>query len=699
MLEKAKWIYNPCCNPQTAPVFKKTFTLGAFSTAKIAVCGVGFYVLLVNGERVSDELLTPPFTAYDKKLLYQVYDLSDRLVVGENTVEITCGNGWFNELESTSWDFDHAAWKATPRAICEIEVDGKTALVTDSSWQTAESKTVFNSLRCGETYDARKEIKDYESACIARAPGGILLPQEMPPVRLKGLYEGKEIFPHVFDFGRSIAGNVELRVRGKKGRVLELQYSERLRDDYTPDNDAIRASSHVMSNRFACDTYILKGEGEEVWHGNFSFQGFRYVTIEWLPADVEIISLTARDMHTDLQEIGGYVCDNPRINQLHAAVLRSTLTNYMHIPTDCPHREKNGWTADAMLSSYQTLYNFDMKAAYLKWLDDLVDTQRPNGAVSCIAPTSVWGYQWGSGITWDVPLFVMPWNIYLFTGDKDVLARYREPMRKYLSFLDTQADDDIFTIGLGDWCAPVATPVIDTRAILTCYAKKAYDIYAAVSAIFGDAQEEARAKKRSAEIRAAFQKEFVGKHHDAQTYYAALVYFDFVDDKQAAADKLARVVQAADGRINAGIFGALIVPEVLRDYGYFDLAWEMITKEGYPSWFYMLDKCSGTLAEYWECSKSLDHHMFSTVDAFIHGSLSGLRTSEASAGFERVCLKPYFPKGMNEFSAHYTIRGEKLEISWDKDAYRVLLPENIEATAEIGGKTYRLKAGENRIDL
>ena len=696
MFERAKWIENSGCQSERAPVFRKTFHIQEFGKVEIAICGLGFYVLEINGKRVSEELLTPPFTAYDKRVLYQVYDITECVNSGENMIEVTCGNGWFNQQEPDGWDFQYAVWKAAPQMICQVNVDGKSYLVSDSSWKTANSKTVFNSHRLGETYNAMVEVKDFRPVSIAKGPGGVLERQTIPPVKLQGFYEGKEVFPYIYDFGESITGNVEIRVQGCPGDYVTILYSERLRDDGSVDREEVK--KHVFSKRFAQDDYILNGQGEEIWHGEFSFHGFRYVQLQH-SSTTKILSVTARDMHTELARKGDYSCDNVNVNRLHKASVRAMLTNYVHIPMDCPHREKNGWTADAMLSSFQALYNLDMKEAYRKWLDDIVDCQKANGQIPCIAPTSLWGYKWGSGVTWDAALFVLPWNIYRFTGDISIIERFYPAMEKYLGFLQTQSDNDIFTIGLGDWCAPMKTVTCDTSALLTCYAKHVFDLFAKMSELLGFDEKKVYAKKRAAEIRTAFQNEFVGKHVPCQTYYAALIYFDMVDEKEQVAEQLAQLVKQDKGHIVAGIFGAYLVPMVLRDYGYFELAWDMVCKEDYPGWIYLMNKCHGAMGEQWLGGESLDHHMFTTVDAFIQESLSGLSMYASEAGFKQVHLKPHFPKDLEEFSFWHQLEEGKMEISWDKESYYVALPDGTSGTVNLKGQTYNLSAGENKFLL
>ena len=695
MFEKAKWITARNWDGKSAPVFVRTFRAAGGSDARLAVCGLGFYRLMVNGRAPDDRLLDPPFTAYDKRVLYQIHDISDCLTTGENRIEITLGRGWFCQEEADAWQFEHAAWKASPRMICQLMLDGENALVSDTSWQTANGPTVYNSLRVGEHYDAGVHPTDYTPAMVTQGPGGILKEQKMPPVRLCETRPGKEIGYCLYDFGCNLTGNAEITVCGRAGDEVVIQYAERIRSDGSLDRRDI--SHHTYTERFAEDRYYLGGDGIETWHGSFSFHGFRYARL-YYPRTTELLSVVARGFHTDLRETGSYKTSDARLNRLHDAVVRSTLTNYIHIPTDCPHREKNGWTADAMLSSFQTLYNFDMTASYLKWLDDITDCQRPNGQIPCIVPTSLWGYGWGSGITWDSALFILPYNLYRFTGDLSILRRYYPAMRRYIAFLETQADDDIFRIGLGEWCAPEEAPECDDAAVLTCFAKHVFDLYGEIARLTGDRETAVYAQKRASEIRLSFGRRFAGKCPDSQTFHALQIAFSMTDDIKGETEALVRAVHLAGDHIMAGIFGAKYVPEVLRDQGHFDLAWKLITQDDYPGWFYMMRLCSGTLGEEWSGRASQNHHMFSAVDGFLHASLSGLRPDCADAGFTRFCLKPFFPAGLERFSAHYLLGGRKIGITWDADTYTVTLPEDMPAGAAsvcLDGKETPLCGGEN----
>lgn len=695
MFEQAKWIESPCCRQEATPVFYKTFNVSDVADARLYICGLGFYVAKINGKPITQDVLTPALSAYDKTVYYNVYDVTTLLSDGENILEVTLGNGLYNVLEADAWQFEKAVWKGSPKMICELTVNDVIALVSDSSWLTYEGKTTYNSFRCGETFDSSKELLPPVNAVHAKNPYGVLKEQTAPPVRLYETVTPVKNDFNIYDFAKNMTGNVEITAEGNRGDEIVIVYSERVRDDGTLDRENI--SKHVYNERFATDKFFLSGDGVQTWHGDFSYHGFRYVKL-YFPDTTHVKSIVGRNVSTRLKRAGDYKTNNENVNLIHSATINSTLTNFVHVPTDCPHREKNGWTADAMTSSFQTVLNFDIKDAYIHFLDVMTDCQKPSGVVPCIVPTSLWGYDFGSGVTWDSALFVIPYNLYKTSGNADILKRYYEPMKKYIAYLDTQHENDIFTKGLGDWCPPEGIKPVDDKAVLTCFAKGVYDIVAKIAGLFGDETSAEHAKKRSDAVKKAFCDKFLQSPIPSQTFYASLVFFDMVNDKAHYADLLKDEVEKADGHITAGIFGAYIVPVVLRDYGYADCALKAVTKKDYPGWIYMINKCSGSLGENWAGADSRNHHMFSSIDAFIFTTLTGAIFDFDSATNKTLTLRPYLSESINVFEAHTTVYGKKITVSRNKDMFSVTLPEDFSARLELFGK-HELHPGKNIFKL
>ena len=692
---KAQWINFAGCPGHAAPVFRRRFHLpSSVKAAQIRICGLGFYVMAINGRRVGDEIMQPAFTAYDKRVLYNVYNVSEYVAQGLNEIEVTLGNGWYNEMQASAWQFEHAVWQAQPKMIAELYIDGELFLVSDASWECARSGTVFNSLRCGETFDGGYRIEGWEQASIAPAPGGVMEEQRIPPIRVRSVIEPVSIIPGplptVYDFGVNLSGNVEIKVTGKKGNKVAIQYFELLRATGTPDLE--RYKQHVYDERFQCDEYILSGQGTEVWHSEFSYNGFRYARVY---GDYETIEVVARCFHTDLPDAGGLVCDNPHIAKIQEAVRRSTLTNFHHFPTDCPHREKNGWTGDAHLSCEQALFNFAMQDAYVKWLDDLVDCQRPNGRIPCIAPTSSWGYDHMlCGPAWDAALFVIPWQLYRYTGQTDYLQRYYEPMEKYLGYLRSILDHGICRIGLGDWSAPAGAPECPTAALLTAYSFYMADLFARISGILHKEENQRQASGLAGEIREAFLREYGGLQTDSQLFYAMLLYFGLAEDVPQTLNHLIRTVDNADCHIMGGIFCAKMLLDVLTDHGHVELAYKIASRRDFPGWGYMTDLCAGTLGENWYGGSSMNHHMFSEIGAWYYKALAGFRIDDCHPGFRRFRLAPHIPADVQEFRAWHQTPYGRLEILWDPETIRIILPEGVSTIFVFEGVTKELASGE-----
>ncbi|MDF2926945.1 MAG: alpha-rhamnosidase [Paenibacillaceae bacterium] len=651
-------------------------------------------MLKVNGRRVGDDMMQPAFTAYDKTVLYNIYNISRYLDEGTNEMEVTLGNGWYNEMQPSAWQFEHAAWRAQPKMTAEVYIDEELFIVSDSSWECARSGIIFNSLRCGETFDGGYQIDGWRQASIAPAPGGVMKEQRIPPVRVRSLIEPVAVIPGplpvIYDFGVNLSGNVEIKVTGKKGSKATIQYFELLRTTRTPDLE--RYKQHVYDDRFQRDEYILSGQGIEIWHSEFSYNGFRYARVY---GEYETIEVVARCFHTDLPDAGGLRCDNPHITKIHEAVRRSTLTNFHHIPTDCPHREKNGWTGDAHLSCEQALFNFDMKQAYVKWMDDIADCQRPNGRIPCIAPTSSWGYDHMlCGPAWDAVLFVIPWQLYRYTGRTEYIQMYYEPMERYIGYLQSILDHGICRIGLGDWSVPVDAPECPTASLLTAYSFYIADLFGRISGVLHKEENRRQACRLADEIKASFLREYGKLQTDSQLFYAMMLYFGLAEDVSQPLDHLIRTVEKADYHIMGGIFCSKMLLDALTDNGHFDVAYKIASQRDFPGWGYMTDLCAGTLGENWYGGSSMNHHMFSEIGAWYYKALAGFNIDDCSPGFKHIRLTPHIPRDVHEFCAwHHTPYG-RLEISWDKEHIRLILPEGVAATLVYEGITQELASGE-----
>jgi alpha-L-rhamnosidase len=407
-------------------------------SARVYIATAGLYVLSIDGRRVGDHVLDPMYTRFDRRNLYVTYDVTDFITLGGNAVGVMVGNGWYNLQSTAVWYFDKAPWRGRPAFCLDLRItyaDGSTETISSGKdWKTALSLVVFNSIYTGEHVDHRLEIPHWDEpsfvdtgwkrVMFTGAPSQHIVAEAMAPIRISDTIVTANLrrfndTDYVFDLGRNIAGVSQISLNGPAGTMLRLKHGERLYPDGHVDQSNIDVHYRPMDDLdpFQTDIYILKGERKESFQPRFNYKGFQYVEVtSSQPVTLDKSSLVGYFMHSDVQPVGWVHCSNPIINQIWAATNNSYLSNLFGYPTDCPQREKNGWTGDAQIAVETGLYNFDAITVYEKWLADLQDEQQPNGVLPSIVPSSGWGYEWGNGPDWTSAIAIIPWNVYLFMG-------------------------------------------------------------------------------------------------------------------------------------------------------------------------------------------------------------------------------------------------------------------------------------------
>jgi len=699
-----QWISGDTDSPdKAAPILEKSFELKSKpSSASLSVAFAGWGEVMVNGEKVGSDVLSPVTCQPDKRLSSVSFDVAGRLRPGRNTIGILLGNGWFNAFTKTSWGFSEAPWVSGPKARGSLVVDGAVVLETDGSWRAFDSPVVFNSLRNGERYDARLEggRRNERPAKVEKySPWGAVSPEDAAPCREFDVFEPQRTLTApdgctVYDFGANISGWCEIEVEGESGAVVSIDYDESIKEDnsllgyvavYIKERGDTRPVQH--------DEYVLAGRsGGERWHPRFTYHGFRYAKVS-VSGRAAVKSIRARFVHSAFPEAGSLQVSDETFAALQSSTLRSYLSNFVGIPTDCPHREKNGWTGDTQLAMETGLWNFDARAGYVHFLRMMLDAQLPNGAVPCILPCSPkFGYFWGSGPAWDAVLFEVPWQIYRFYGD-DLAAREAYPaMKRYLAFLDGKADaDGLVEYGLGDWCPPGDVKVAPLRLTDSAYAYSFNRQAAFWAARFGDGEAAAAFGARAEAIAKAFNKAFYrgdGVYGDGgQTSLAAPLYFDGLcerGEKEKTVRRLVEAVRARKHLAGFGILGAKWVPRVLAANGHADDAWKLVTQKEMPGWAHWLQFGDGTLREKWDDSCSHNHIMFGDISAWAYEYVAGIVPLEP--GFRKVAFRPNFVKGVESFSArHMTPHGE-IKASWKIVDGKPVFEYSVPPGVEVAGK-------------
>ncbi|MCL2839080.1 MAG: glycoside hydrolase family 78 protein [Oscillospiraceae bacterium] len=709
MFENARWISKkydsyPEYN-EPAPILRKVFTLdGSVKSVKLNICGLGQAEVYINNRKVTDDVLITPISKYDARVYYNVYDVTALLQNGKNVIAVMLGNGWYNYV-TDNIVFRNAGWRHHPKMIAELNIgtaNGDMQINSDTSWKTKLGPLVFNGTRAGEIYDARLEIPrfadastaddDWDNAVIAKSPGGILEENIYTPIRVVKTLQSTMIGKNVYDIGQNISGWARIFVKGKRGAEIQLTFAERLRENGSLDNDEINRCNE--DGFIHLDKYILKGEGEETWEPRFMYHGFRYVEVS---GEFDEFRLEGRVLYNDFKTIGSFECSDDILNKIHTATVWATLTNFVSIPTDCPHREQNGWTGDVAISCEEALMNFDIANGYKKWLKDFKDVQRLNGQLPGIIPTPSWSYNWGSGPAWDAALILIPYQIYKYTGDKSAIAQMWENMKLYMKFIESMADDSIVEFGLGDWLAPKGTNGCPVSITDTAY----FYVFARTMTECAEIMEEDGAgfAELSEIIREKFRAKFMTggiMNHQSQTAQACAIYQGLVnaDEMPAAVGKLLELLEEKNGHIDCGILGAKYIFSALSDHGHADVIYDMVTKPDMPSYAYWINNGMTTLCENWDMSESLNHHMFGEVDLWFYRHLAGIRP--AKYGFDKVIIKPSFVPQLDWVRAsHNGISAEWKRLSGGAIEVKVTLPNGVSGELHTGDEVVELRSGEN----
>ena len=640
------------------PLLRTTFTVEKpVRRATLQSSGLGCHEAYCNGTKVGDAVLGPAMTQYDKTVPYVEHDVTSLLKPGRNALGVMLGHGWFAETVKTAWNFDHSPWKDRPKLLLTLRLDyedGTSATIrSDASWKAAYGPVLADAFMNGEVYDARVEQPGWAtpefddsawgSAEVMKPPAGKPRREAMAPMRVtQTLPAVKLTEPRpglwLYDFGENIAGWTRIRVRGPAGTEIRLRFGEQLREGRI-DREL---GGLIWSGWFQQDRYVLRGnDAIEEWEPRFTYHGFRYVEVEGWPGTPELASVEARFVHTDFPSAGSFECSDPLLNAIHAAVRRSYRGNFHGFPTDCPTREKKGWTGDAHLACGQAMFNFDNAAGYRKWMGDFIDVQDKDGRLKNVCPTAGWG---GEASDWNVAAVVIPWTVYEFTGDRTIVAASYPMMKKWVDFHARQAPDFIIKDGVSDWSpAKTRTPKEITS---TCFYHAAVERLARMADMLGKTADAAAYRTLAASVREAFVREFVKPDgtvgEGSQSAQACALHFGLLPEhlRKPAADTLSAAVTAANDHVDVGILGSKALFRVLSDHGHHEQALRVVQQKTAPGYGWMIEKGCTTLTEDWWGGGSLNHIMFGDIGAWFYEYLAGIRPDPDKPGFEHFFLQP-----------------------------------------------------------
>lgn len=706
-----------------APYFRKSFNVDdAPDSAEILICGLGFYELFVNGEKITKGYLAPYISNSDHICYYDKYDIKKYLNKGENVIGVILGDG--HQVGKTwVWKFKDNIMNSAPQLALTVEIKNGDNVVSFEAdeFVCKQGPILFNDLRSGVFYDARleedgwnmpgfKEEGWHKPICGVYKPRGyaklceaepIKVYKELKPVSIKkGELEPyqptqasdsvkEELLAnafetgaersggYIYDFGENNAGTLRLKIKGERGQKVSLQCAEQYRGDKLCYNN-INFYPDGFSQR---DIYYLKGEGEEVFEPMFTYHGFRYVYVSGITEEQATEDLlTYLVMSSDLENRGSFECSDKVANRIYDMGRRSDISNFYYFPTDCPHREKNGWTGDAATSAEHMIMTIGAENSWREWLNNIRATQKDNGSLPGIVPTGDWGYEWGNGPAWDRVIFYLPFYAYKFRGDTDIVSENANAMLRYLEYVSRRRDDKgIVAIGLGDWVpvnrndggrhSEAALGFTDSVMVLDM-CRKGVEMFDAV----GLSLHKQFAEKLGAEMLEAIRREYIDfdtyiVDDRYQTTQAMAIFYDVFreEEKQKAFDVLMDIIREDNCSVTSGYLGLRVIFHVLSMFGEDELAYNMITKPEFPSYGYWEAKGETTFLEdftyyedYYGISKN--HHFLGDVENWFMSRVGGINVKD----YNTVVVKPCFIEKLDWCRTSHKMKNGEIEVFWQR---------------------------------
>jgi len=745
---KAKWISlaAPEDSTQPSPMFRKQFaTKKKIATATAYISAHGLYEAHINGERVGQDYLTPGWTAYQKRLQYQAYDVTNLLKNGANAIGVTLGNGWWRG--NIGWAHVNGFYGSDISLLFQLEIEyadgSRETIGSDGNWKYSTDGPIrYSEIYHGETYDARLEqlgwslpgFNDtkWSKVAVKDFSKENLIGTYNEPIRKHEIFKPIKIFRTpkgelVADFGQNLVGWVELKAKGKSGDRVVLQFAEVLDKHGNFYTDNLRAAR-------CTDTWILKGGGEEQFEPHFTFHGFRYAKVSTYakasadeigyPGELKPENIIAVALYSAMRPAGNFTCSDPLVNQLQQNIQWGQRGNFLDVPTDCPQRdERLGWTGDAQAFSRTATFNFDTHNFFAKWLKDVAADQQPDGMVPWVIP-NVLRPRNGASAGWADAATIIPWNMWLAYGDRRILEDQYPSMKAWVEYMRAQSKNDLWNTGehFGDWLFYSRADDNDGRSAITdkyliaqCFYVHSTQLLLNAAQVLGKKDEVAAYSELLKKIKTAYLNEYVTPNgrplSPTQTAYVLALQFDMLPENQReqAAKNLAENIKRYNNHLTTGFLGTPYLCHVLTRFGYNDLAYTLLNQKTYPSWLYPVTMGATTIWERWDgirpdssfqaiTMNSFNHYAYGAIGDWMYRVMAGLDADEP--GYKSLLIKPHPGGGFAEASATLQTLYGTASSKWQRDektltldveippntTATILVPSSDAATITEGGK-------------
>ncbi|MDR2037106.1 MAG: glycoside hydrolase family 78 protein [Bacteroidales bacterium] len=754
--------------------------------ARIYSSSLGMYDLFVNGERVGRKMengsviydeLKPGWTHYLKTVFYTTYDITDQLKKGENAIGAIVTSGWISGAIAHN-RYGNPDLGFIAKIMVKYSDGSSDTFVTNTeTWVSSNQSAIRKAdIYHGEHYDARMESNwnspgyddsGWQKTGINTFFKGNITAFIAPPVQIReemnqtpktttiydgitqtgstfgevnviNKLEGKSIInlkkgeTAIIDFGQNIVGWIHFKVKGESGTKMRARFSEMLNDsgDRKRGNDNAKGTLYLENLRSAQATlfYTLKGEkAGEKYRPSMTFFGFRYCEIT-APQDIIIEEIIAEVVGTVAEEESKLTTCNKSVNQLYSNIIWGQRGNFVSVPTDCPQRdERLGWTGDTQVFCRTAAYNSNVNSFFHKWMGDMRDSQRADGAYPDVAPEPYFG-AWGTA-GWADAGIIVPWTIYQMYDDKAIIEENYASMEKYMDFLASQKDDKYLyngpTLNYGDWLAYEQT---DRRYLSVCYYANDALLMAEMASALGKTQDVDKYNTLYDNIKKEFQGRYIEEDgtlkQKTQTAYLLALKFDLFPTEQAQKDALDFLLKkiADNGyRLSTGFLGTSVLNQTLSEYNANDMAYNLLLQRNDPSWLYSVDQGATTIWERWNSytlekgfgdagMNSFNHYAYGVVGEWMYRYMAGIDQAKESAGFKHIVLRPipdtrkFIPENQERitetdatFVSAYGAIKSKWNVSEGSARYEITVPANTMATLYLPQATEGTYVYENKI--
>ena len=700
------------------PYLRKDFTITkSIAKARIYVTALGLYELRLNGERVGDHILAPDWTDYFIRSRYQVYDVTSMLKSGANTWGALVGNGWYcGHIGNGGFE----SWGKVPALFAQLEVtygDGTTdRIVTDASWKVRGGPILSSDFMLGENYDAQDEIPgwdkpgldvsswaaDTERTEAARPLDGqvdqaVRQTGEMHPKTMKETTPGH----WTYDFGQNMVGVLRLKVKAPAGTRIQLRHAEMLNPDGTIYTTNLRGAPSI-------DTYICKGGEEETWQPRFTFHGFRYAEVSGLPGVPTLDTVTGIVLGTDIPRHSSFSTSNPDVNQLQSNIQWGMRGNYLSVPTDCPQRdERMGWMGDAEAFIRTATYNGDVAAFFTKWLVDVDDAQKPDGAYTDVSPSPHGAGGGNGGVpAWGDAGVICPWTIYLVYGDKRILEQHLPNMKRWVDWCQLHSTNLIRDKDrgpdYGDWLWQ--NEDTNKELIGTAFFAYSTSLLAKSYAAVGDTANADKYQQLFEQIKTAFDQRYVepdGHIKNAtQTSYVLALRFDLLPDdlRPKAAQYLVENIKAHHNHLTTGFVGVTSLLPALMSENQVDAAYTLLEQDTFPSWLFSVKHGATTIWERWDGwtpekgfqdpgMNSFNHYALGSCGQWMFDTVAGIGVDTTQPAFHHIIIRPRPGGDLTHAEGIFDSIHGKIETNWKlengKFSLHVVVPINTTATIDL----------------